>query len=76
MAEHLLRRCKLAHDFLLPLRGLMLKLFLTSKFYLAFHSANSSGLFKQDGKSFARAVQLAAHGIRGLLGERAYLFIT
>jgi len=76
MAEHFLRRSEFAHYSFLPLRGLMLKLFLVGQFSLTFHISTLSSLFKQNGKSFARAVQLAADRVWGLFGERANLFVT
>ena len=54
----------------------MLKLLLIGQFNLAFHISTLSSLFKQNGKSFARAVQLAADRVGGLFGECANLFVT
>jgi hypothetical protein len=49
------------------LRGNLLLLFLGSEFGLAFHGT-LSGLLKENGKGFARAMEFATNGVRRLIG--------
>ncbi len=66
--KHLFGRDKFASGVLLGLlRGNLLLLFLGSEFGLAFHGT-LSGLLKENGKGFARAMEFATNGVRRLIG--------
>ncbi len=76
MAQHFFHVRKLESGLLLVLleRRLLLLLLAGRKFILMFHDLST--LLKQNGESFARAVQFAPHRIGGLFSQSSDLFVT